>query len=210
MQAFWDKNRKAILLVCAVALLAIIGREGWGYYAAMREKGVQEDYAKIADDSTKLASFADAHAGHVLAGVAYLRVADEKYSAGDYKQAQAGYQKAIGSLKHNLLIGRAKLGAAVSQAKAGDVTAGEAALRGVLADAALQKGVRAEAAYHLALLARDAGKPDEVKKLVDEVGKIDSTSSWFERATLLLAAAGGGAKAEEPAAPAITFKPGGN
>lgn len=209
VQTFWEKNRSAVLLVCVVVLLAIVGREGWQYFSGMRERGVQDEYAKVADHSDKLAAFADANSGHALAGVAYLRLADEKYLAGDYKSASVAYGKAVGSLKNEILLGRAKLGAAMSQLNAGDRAAGEAALKALSADASLAKGVRAEATYQLAALAADAGKADDVKKLAEEVSKIDATSSWAQRATLLQVASPVGAKPADLADAGISFKPSG-
>lgn len=208
VQSFWAKNRQGILIVVIVALLAIVGREAWQYFAASRERDVQADYAKAVDQSAKLEAFAAAHSGHVLAGVAYLRLADEKFTAGDYKTAATNYQKAAGSLKNPALLGRAQLGAAMSQLNGGDQAAGETALKGISADAGLDKGVRAEAAYHLAALAADAGKADDVKKLAEEVSKIDPMSSWAQRATMLVARTPG-AKPAEAAVPVLNFKPGG-
>ena len=207
VHAFWARNRQAILIVCVVALLAIVGREGWQAYAAGREREVQAEYAKIADQTAKLAAFAEAHSGHALAGVAWLRLADEKFSAGEFKTATTHYQKAIGSLKNEALLGRAKLGAAMSQLNGGDQAAGEAAFKAISADATVAKGARAEAAYHLASLAADAGKTDEVKKLADEVSKIDATSSWAQRATLLLTSQPAAAKAAATTDTSLTFKP---
>ncbi|SDR87345.1 tetratricopeptide repeat protein [Opitutus sp. GAS368] len=196
VQTFWVKNRQGILVMCVTALLAIIGTYAWQAVAAGRESDVQAEYAKIADQPAKLEGFAGANAGHPLAGVAWLRLADEKFSAGDFKTAAADYQKAAGSLKNEALLGRAKLGAAVSQLNGGDVAGGSAALKAVSADTTLGKGARAEAAYQLVSLAADAGKTDEVKKLAEEVSKIDATSSWAQRATLLVIS------------PAIAAKPG--
>ncbi|MBI2496373.1 MAG: tetratricopeptide repeat protein, partial [Opitutae bacterium] len=112
---FWDRNRNFILMLCAAALLVIAGREGWQYFANAREKDLQADYARVGDSADRLAKFADEHAGHALAGVAYLRVADEKFSAGDFKSAATAYQKATNSLRTDALLGRARLGAAVSR-----------------------------------------------------------------------------------------------
>ena len=210
VQSFWAKNQKGVLILVVVALLAIVGREAWQYYAASREQGVRAEYAKTADQSAKLESFASANAGHALAGVAYLRLADEKFSAGDFKNAASAYQKAAGSLKNEALLARAKLGAAISQINAGDQAAGEAGLKAVSTDASLDKGLRAEATYHLAALAADAGKADEVKKLAEEVSKIDATSSWSQRATMLVVRQpGAAAKSVNATAPTISFKPGG-
>jgi hypothetical protein len=208
VQGFWAKNRQGILVACVVVLVAIAGRELWQYVAAGREESVRAEYAK-ADQAAKLEAFASANSGHALAGVASLRVADEKFAATDYKAAAAAYQKAAGNLKNPTLLGRARLGAAVSQLNGGDQAGAEAALKAVTAEAALDKGVRAEAGYHLATLAADAGKADEVKKLAEEVSKIDGTSIWAQRATMLAVRQPGAAKPAETAAPGLIFKPGG-
>jgi hypothetical protein len=209
LHGFWAKNRQLILVLCVAVLLAIIGREAWQYFAASREQAVQAEYAKIADQTAKLEAFANANSGHALAGVAWLRLADEKFSAGDFKTAAAHYQKATGTLQNGALLGRAKLGAAVSQLNGGDQAAGETALKAIGADAALDKGVRAEATYHLATFAADAGKTDDVKKLAEEVSKIDPLSSWAQRATLLLTSSPATAKPAGTTAPTLSFKPGG-
>ncbi|MBP7482850.1 MAG: tetratricopeptide repeat protein [Lacunisphaera sp.] len=209
VHGFWAKNRQGILMICSVVLLAIIGREAWQYVAASREQAVQVEYAKIADQTAKLAAFAEANAGHTLAGVAYLRLADEKYTAGDYKAAATHYAKATGSLKNDALLSRAKLGAAMSQLNGGDQAGGEAALKAIGADATLDKGARAEAVYQLTSLAAGAGKADEVKKLAEEVAKLDPTSTWAQRATLLLTSQPTPAQPVATDAPALSFKPGG-
>lgn len=209
IQAFWIKNRSLILLICAAALLAIMAREGWQYFSAQREKGVQEEYAKLADRTDKLAAFALANPGHALAGIAYLRLADENFSNADYQQAASGYQQAIGSLKNEALLGRARLGMAMSQLNGGDKVTGKAALKALGTDQWLLKSARAEATYHLASLAAEAGKIDEMKKLVDEVGKIETSGTWSRRAALLLATAQISGQPVETTTPTITFKPGG-
>ena len=208
VQVFWEKNRSFILGACAAALLAIIAREGWQYYSVHHEQDVQAEFARIADQPAKLSAFADANPGHPLAGVANLKLADDKYSAGDYSGAATGYAKAAGSLKHEALLGRAKLGVAMSQLSGSDKTAGEAALKALSADSTQLKGVRAEATYHIASLATVAGKADEVKKLVALISQIDATSSWAQRATMLLANLPAGPASGEAPAAGLNFKPG--
>lgn len=184
--AFWDKNRRIILIACAIALAAVIGREGWFFFAAQHEAGIREDFARAADRPEQLVAFANAHAGHALAGVAFLQVADGKYTAGDFRGALDNYTKAVSSLKNPGLLARARVGAAMSQVGSGDKTAGEAGLKAVQADATLPKGARAEAVYHLATLALEAGNTQEVGRLVSEIGKLDAGSIWSQRASLLL------------------------
>ena len=207
VQAFWDKNRGFILGMCVLALVAIFARSGWQYYAESHEASVQDDYAKAADVPAKLAAFADANAGHPLAGVAYLKLADDKFSAGDYAGAAAGYQKAAGSIKNEAILGRAKLGAAISQVNGAEAAAGEAALKALSADPAQLKAVRAEASYHLASLAAAAGKADEARKLVEQISRIDATSTWSQRGTILLATLPAQArKPADAATDSLTFK----
>lgn len=187
VHAFWAKNQRFVYLLCGAVLVAIVAREGWQYFAAMRERNLRQEYAQISDKPDKLAAFADAHTGHPLAGVAYLQVADRKFESADYKGAAALYDKAAGNLKNAELLGRAKLGAAFSLLSGGDAAGGESALKKVGENQALSKAIRAEAAFHLASLALEAGKPDDVRKLVEEISKIDLGGPWSQRATMLLA-----------------------
>jgi len=185
VQEFWQKYRTLVLAVVVVGLLIIIGREGWQYFAAQREESVRMDYAKAGDRPEQLTSFAAANSGHELAGVAYLRVADVKYTAGDYRAALENYNKAIANLKVVAVLGRARLGGALSQLNSGDKAAGEAALKAIAADASLLKPARAEASYHLAAIAYEAGNQAEVSRLVGEINKLDTAGIWIERAAAL-------------------------
>ncbi len=184
--AFWEKNRSLILMVCVAALLVIIGREGWHFYAAKQEQDIRAAYARADDRPEQLAAFVKAHGNHALAAVATLRIADQRYAAGDYRQALENYNKAAAGLANPALLGRARMGAAMSQLNSGDKAAAENALKAISADAALSKGVRAEATYHLASLALEAGNTAEVSRLVTEIGKIDPTGIWSQRATMLV------------------------
>ena len=208
LHVFWEKNRNLILLAIAAALLAIVAREGLQYFAAQREKGVQAEYAKISDQPVKLAAFAEAHSDHALAGVAGLQLADAKFTAGDFAAAATSYQKAAGSLKNEGLLARAKLGAGISLVRGNDRAGGEAALKALSADVAQPKGIRAEATYDLATLAAEAGNAAEVRKLVDQVSRIDATSPWSQRATMLLAGLPPGSAPATDAPSSLSFKPG--
>jgi predicted negative regulator of RcsB-dependent stress response len=187
VQDFWAKNRGAILGGLVVVVVAIVGWQGWQHFAAAKEQSVREEYAQVGDNSAKLAAFAQSHSGHALAGVARIRLADEKFTARDFKQAATLYTQAADSLKNDLLLTRAKLGAAVSQLLGGDQAAAEASLKALSADSKLSAGLRAEATYHLATLAIDAGKIDDGKKLAEEVSRIEADGPWAQRATMLLA-----------------------
>lgn len=182
---FWQKYRTLLLGLVVIGLVVIIGREGWAYFAAQHEESVRADYAKAGDRPEQLASFAAANSGHELAGVAYLRIADLKYAAGDFRPAQENYTKSVALLKVPAVLGRARLGVAMSQLNSGDKSAGEAALKAIAADTSLLNPARAEADYHLAALAYEAGNQTEVGRLVGEINKLDNTGIWLERATAL-------------------------
>ncbi|MEI7566768.1 MAG: tetratricopeptide repeat protein [Opitutaceae bacterium] len=208
VHAFWEKNRNFIFGLCAAALVAIVVREGWQYFAAQHEAEVQADYARIAEQPTRLTAFAEAHAGHALAGVAYLKLADDKFSAGDFTGAAPAYAQAASQLKNAALVGRAQLGAAISQFSGADKTAGEAALKKLSADATLLKSVRAEATYHLASVAAAAGKAVEVKQLAEQISQIDATGAWAQRATMLLSTLPADNSAVSAPAAGLNFKAG--
>lgn len=202
MHSFWEKNRSFVLMLAVVVLLAIVGREGWDYFNAQREQSIRGEYARAADSPDKLGAFAAEFPGHELAGVALLRLADSQYTAGDFKSAATSYQRAAGSLTEAAVKSRARLGAAMSQLAGGDLAGGEALLKPLADDAAADKVIRAEACYHLATLANEAGRAEDVRKLTDEITKIDPISVWAQRAFALRASLPAEAK------PALSLIPG--
>jgi predicted negative regulator of RcsB-dependent stress response len=212
VQLFWEKNRKNIIFALGLAFGLILAREGSQWFQASRERGVQEAYAKVADRVDQLPKFAADNDGHALAGVAWLRAADDAYGKNDFKTAAAHYGKAVDSLGNVALKSRARLGAAMSQLAGGDAAGAQAALKALGADATASAPVRAEATYHLAVLSQGAGRTDEAKSLLDEVGRIEPMGLWAQRAFGLRAQIEAAQPAAAPAPstpPAIEFKPGG-
>jgi hypothetical protein len=136
-------------------------------------------------------------------------VADDAYAKNDFKSAAANYTKASDALENGALKSRAKLGAAMSQLAAGDKAAGEAALKAMSADTKAVPAIRAEATYHLAVLAKDAGRVDDAKKLIEEIGKIEAAGLWAQRAAALRVQldAGKTAAPAESGASSVEFKP---
>ncbi len=186
LQLFWAKNHTAILFGCGLILAAILGRGGYEWYVEQREAGIVQDYAQ-AGTPEKLKAFASAHPTHALAGVAWLRVADEAYTAGSYAEAQASYAKALPALTELPLVGRAQLGAALSKIMAGNTAEGTTALQQIVAAPAQLKAIRAEAAYLLASQAAAAGNATDVEKYSNQLMQIDGASPWAQRAMMLRA-----------------------
>jgi len=209
MHAFWANNRRQIYVACAVVLLALVAREGWRILDENREADTAAEFARASSLPDKLTAFAATHQGHPLSGIAYLTVADQKFRAGDYSAAADNYTRAQTGLQNEALLGRARLGAAMSRLGAGDRTAGEAALKSIAADASIYKSARAEASYHLAQLAFEAGRYDDVRKLVEDITKVETAGVWAQRALQLRTSLPENKKAA-PGTPTVTFTPGKN
>ncbi len=203
LRIFWKKNGKSVLALVVLVLLAIVAKGAWDYRAAQKEVELQQDYA-AATTPAQLKTFAAAHPGHVLAGIARLRLADEDYAAGKSTEAIYGYEDAIPALQTGPLASRARLGLAMAKLQGGKTAEGEAALKQLASDATETKGVRVEANYQLASLASVAGRSDDVKKYSDQVMAIDPTSPWLQR-TLLLRASQPLAAAPVSTTPAVKF-----
>ncbi len=184
LHRLWREYGQLLILVCAAVLLAILVKGGWDFYAAQKEDSVRQAYA-AATTSDKLKAFAEAHSGHVLVGIARLRLADEAYAAGKGAEAVTAYEAAIPALQDSVLAARAQLGLAMARIQAGRAADGETALRELAGKADLAKATRAEAGYHLATLAFAAGRTDDVLKYCDQVMEIDAGSAWAQRAQML-------------------------
>jgi hypothetical protein len=184
LHRLWRQYGQSLTIGCAAVLLVILAKGGWDYVTAQKEQAVRQEYA-AASTSEKLKTFADAHAGHVLAGIARLRLADEAYVAGKGSEAVTAYEAALPALKDSLLADRARLGLAMAKVLAGRTADGETALRELAGQADVSKGVRTEAAYHLASLAHTAGRTADVNKYTDQIMQIDAGSPWAQRAQML-------------------------
>jgi hypothetical protein len=202
LNQFWQRNSMVVLGLCAVVLVAILGKGIWEHVQRGKELDIEAAYA-AATTPEQLKAFASSHAGHELAGVAELRAADEAYGAGKSIEAISGYDRAIAVLKDGPLASRARLGRALAKIQGGKASEGEAELKQIVADTTLFKTVRAEAAYHAASLAAEAGNADEVQKYVTQLNQIDPGSRWLGRAMALQA---GLPKAATPAAPGVQVK----
>ena len=197
LQLFWRRHSTLVIAVCVAVALAIIGVGAWDYVEAQREADVEKAYA-AASTPESLKTFADAHPEHTLAGAAYLRMADDAFAAGKTADAQANYEKAAGIFKDGPLAARTKLGLAVTKVVGAKTAEGTAELKQLADDGNQFKGIRTEAAYHLASLAAEAGNGAEVLKYSDLLMQIDPSSPWTQRAFALRASLPPGAIPSEP------------
>jgi hypothetical protein len=209
LQLFWKKNRTAVVALCGLILVGIIAKHGWDYLSRQKDIEVGNAYA-AAKTTEQLKAFSASHSGHVLAGVAQLRMADEAYSDGKSADAIMLYDKTLSVLKDGPLAARAKLGRALAKVQSGKVAEATTELKQLADDVNQLKAIRTEAAYHLTGLAVEAGNSAEAQKFIDQLGQIDPMGPWTQRATALratlpAAASPAPAKTEE-AAPTVQVK----
>ncbi len=198
LQEWWTRNRNAILVFCGIVILAILARGAYGALAARREAGIEAAFA-AATTPAKLQAFVREHEHHDLAGVAYLRLGDDAYAAGQYDEARDNYAKAAAALQGTPFAARATLGEGVSLIEAGKTAEGTALLRQLAEDTNQLAAVRCEAAYHLASLAFDSGNAGDVSKYADLIMQLDPNGIWAQRAIML--------RVRTPVAPAATPAP---
>ena len=156
-------------------------------------------------------AFARDNPGHSLAGAAYLRIADDAYTAGNFAEAQADYDKVAAALPGTAFATRALLGKGMCLVQSGKAAEGTAILQRLSDDTAQPAAVRCEAAYHLASLALEAGRFDDVIKLTNAIMQIDTGGVWAQRSLQLRArtpvpVAAGATEKKDETAPAISVK----
>ncbi len=198
---FWEKYREAIVVACIVVLVGIIGWNGVKYFSEQKEIGVERDYAE-ATTPDKLRAFVEAHPDHALAGVAELRVADAAYQSGQNADAISAYDRAASMLKTGVLAARAQLGGAISKIQAGQAAEGVATLHQLADDSKQFSNIRAEAYFHLASLAAEAGRAAEVQQIATQLMQVEPSSPWTQRAFGLQATVPTTAGSPAAAAPA--------
>lgn len=205
LQMFWEKHSKTIVALVALVVVALVARWAFGWFAERREQAVRAEYA-AASTTAQLQAFITANPKAPLAGAASLRVADEAYAAGNYAAAREAYAAAVPLLGQDPLAARARLGAAIAPLQAGDTAAAKTALDALANDASFARALRAEAAYHLAVIARDAGQSAEAIRLTELVEAVEPQGMWAQRAAQLRSslpvAATNTAPEAAPAAPA--------
>jgi hypothetical protein len=203
LRAFWEAQRSRIVTLVAVVTLVILGKGAWEMYQARQEAGIAADFAK-AKTSEQLQRFAVEHPGNALAGVAHLRLADEAYEAGKFTDAAASYGKAVAALKEGPLSSRDRIGQGITQVLGGDRAGGTATLKALADDLTAAVSVRAEAGYHVASLAAEAGDAAALQSSLEQLTRVAPQSLWAQRASLLRPISTPTATPAAPA-PAVSF-----
>jgi predicted negative regulator of RcsB-dependent stress response len=183
---FWEKNRSLLLGAVVVVLVAIVGRQVWGHLQERKEAGIRAEFGSAVTSEQKSA-FARAHAGHALAGVALLFVADEAYTNREYDKAAQLYAEAGSALSDPVLRARALLGEGMAGLQSGSASTGVAVLTRLADDAAAPESLRFEALYHLASHALASGDAEASRSRLDKLDALNPVGIWASRSAALRA-----------------------
>jgi hypothetical protein len=185
-QAFliWKKQRTFIIgsLVAVVVMLV-----AWFSVRAMqdsREAGIRTAFGEATTIEARRA-FAREHAGHPLAGLALLAIADDSYANLRFEEAARDYAAAAGVLKEPLLAGRARIGEGAANLKSSQSSLGEQQLTKVAEDAGMLMAYRSQAWYILATHAAGTGDTAKARDTIGRLKALDPEGDWASLASAL-------------------------
>ncbi len=181
---FWERNKGTLIGGSLLAIIAVLGVEGYRYSQRQAEINLQKDYQQAVTE-TELASFGNAHAAKPLGAFALLEAADDKYEVGDFSEAASLYGQSAVNLIGTPFYGRALLGEAMALIKSGQADTGASKLSQLADDSGALDATRAEAAFNLSLLALAQGNYPEANQWVEKVHTLSADSLWDQRAQSL-------------------------
>jgi len=185
---FWKRNRNKIQLTIVVVLLVAVG--GLGFKAFQRKKLEKTQGAYLeAVQSGETEAFAKKYSSSPLAGLILLQSADKAFEEEDFTQAITRYKEAGTALKGTIIEGRTQLGGAIANIYAGNEAEGKKLLGSIAQNPKLLESDRAEAAYHLAILALNKGETDTARTQLDFIETLNNSGFWGQKAALLKKAA---------------------
>lgn len=187
---FFQKYKVGLLLVILATVVLVLGYYGLEVYKKAQLGMLQDHYQRVHKDPVGLLDFAENNHGKPLSGFAYLTLADQAYSEGNYSTSENHYLRAVENLPMAIMRNRAQLGVAMSQIDAGRVNEGKEVLQALLNDLSAVSNFRAKAAYKLIILLLSEDRDDEAASILKEM-KVDSGNGsleqtfWFNRANRL-------------------------
>ncbi len=181
---FWKRNGAGIFGGIALGAVIVIGLQLYRHFEQKREDGIRAAYAE-AQTPEELLAFAGSHAGHQLAALASLQVADARYAEGQYAAAAELYAQAARGFSDPVLVSRALLGQGMSLLQSGAVESGHALLEAVALDGAGLAQIRGEAAYHLAVSRWERGDLQGARAALDIILQLPDAPLWTFRANQL-------------------------
>ncbi len=174
---FWKRNGTGIFGAIALGAVVVLGVQGYQYAGERAVQAAQTAYQQVATLEERI-QFAQDFSKHKIAGVANLEIADEFFSDKDFGNAAIYYEKADKILREGFFRSRARLGQGISLVLKGEAASGRALLQSVVNDTSALDQIRAEAAYHLAVIHWENGNFEEVQSSLDIIHSLEMAGFW--------------------------------
>ena len=181
---YWNRHKNQIVLGIGVAVILIIGFQLSKWWSAKSVADRSQAYAEANDDAQK-ESFADSHSGTDLGGVAYLELADNAYTEGEFSSAVSFYEKAFNAFDMVEFKQRAHLGLAMSRLQAGEEANAAKDLEAIADNAEYPDAARGEALYQLSVIDWQKGAYDSMLAHQDRIDGLANAGNWQGKALQL-------------------------
>ena len=180
ISVYWMENKSFVSGSIILLLLLVIAFNGARIYKNFNEEKIQISYSEAKTNDT-LGKFAESNSSGYLGGLAALTVADEAFAEEDFEKALKFYSTASQSLTDNVLQGRALIGQAFALYY--NEQKGEALdqLEAIAANTSLAEVAQIEAAYHLAVEAKGAGRSEQYDRYATQIKASEIASQWQQR-----------------------------
>jgi len=187
---FWNRNRRVIEGVAGLLLVAVVCYQVMIYVGERRKAALQRVYQEALEGEERI-SFAEANSGDSLSGFAYLEEAHREYDEREFVAAAEHYRLAMETLEDTPLEGRARFGFAMARIQSGYGDEGGSALLEIANNMHELDTIRAEAAYHLAVLHWEREEFAEMKDQIElivglEFPGLRKPSYWISKANELM------------------------
>ena len=180
---FWKKNGTGIFGGIAIGAVIVVGIQLFQHFDQKKEDAIREVFLSAETTEAKL-EFAGDNADHQLAALAWIQVADARYTDGLYAEASDLYASAAKGFADPTLATRALLGQGMSLLRAGSVESGRSVLETVALNPTALDQTRAEAAFHLAVSFWEEGNTERVSEVTDIILELQAPY-WEFRANAL-------------------------
>lgn len=174
---FWKRNGAGIFGAIALGAVIVLGVQGYQYAGERAVQAAQAAYQQVETREDRI-QFAEDFSKHKIAGVAFLEVADEYFSEKDFGNAAVFYERADKILRDGFFRSRARLGQGISLVLNGQGESGQSLLQAVVNDTSALDQIRAEAAYHLAVIHWESGNFDAVQSSLDIIHSLEMAGFW--------------------------------
>ncbi len=180
----WERRKTLILSATAVVFAVGMGFIAWRSLRASRAEALGAEYSAATTAESRM-SFAERNIGEPLAAFAALEAADAAYAKGDFADAAARYGRATflaAAAKPGIasIAARSRIGAAVSEIRAGRADEGLRQLAGIADDPAADASLKAHALFLQAEHACGEKKFDRARAFLDRIDREASTSpGWL-------------------------------